>query len=189
MKALSSTLVTGLADTDGATDIFTTLGPILSCMRGRPVVLKRTLFPPDTTSGLWLDLPDMDIVAVRQDTADSEHEHVILGHEIWHMFHGQCKGQSSAGRAAARSQSEPTEVIREIVAQLVSSSNVLCDKEPADLQYAARTDFNVAEEIEAEMFGLHFGTELRSLSKDRRHPDRRHVAGRIEESLGRGPWN
>ncbi|WP_327411427.1 toxin-antitoxin system, toxin component (plasmid) [Streptomyces sp. NBC_01281] len=189
MKALSSTLVTGLAETADVTDIFTTLGPILSSMRGRPVVLKRTLFPPDTTSGLWLDLPDMDIVAVRQDTADSEHEHVILGHEIWHMFHGQCTGHTSAGRAAARSQSEPTEVIREIVAQLVSSSNVLCDKEPADLQYAARTDFNVAEEIEAEMFGLHFGTELRSLSKDRRHPDRRHVAGRIEESLGRGPWN
>ncbi|WP_406363789.1 toxin-antitoxin system, toxin component (plasmid) [Streptomyces sp. NBC_00715] len=189
MKALSSTLVTGLAHKDAASDVFTTLGPLLSDMRGRPVILKRTMFPPDTTSGLWLDLPDMDIVAVRQDTADTEHEHVILGHEIWHMFEGHCAAHTSAGRAAARSQAETAEVIREIVDQLLGSSDGLGDREPADLQFAARTDFDAAEEIEAEMFGLRFGTELRSVTKARRHPDRRHVAGRIEESLGRGPWN
>ncbi|MFD6294335.1 toxin-antitoxin system, toxin component [Streptomyces sp. NPDC060235] len=188
MKALSSTLVTALADKTGTCDVFTALGPLLSGMRGRPVVLKRTMFPPDTTSGLWLDLPDMDIVAVRQDTADTEHEHVILGHEIWHMFQGHCAAHTSAGPAAARSRAETAEVIREVVAQLLASGDGLGHWAPADLQYAARTDFDAAEEIEAEMFGLHFGTGLRSLSKNRRHPDRHHVAGRIEESLGCGPW-
>ncbi|MGC4987274.1 toxin-antitoxin system, toxin component [Streptomyces sp. DT193] len=190
MKALSSTLVTGLTEQDADVDeIFTALGPLLSTMRGRPVILKRTTFPPDTASGLWVDLPDMDILAVREDAADTDHAQVILGHEIWHMFQGHCTAHTSAGRAAARGQTEHAEAIHQVVQHLLASGDGrISGRAPSDLQYSARTDFDDDQEIEAEMFGLHFGTELRTFRRTRRRPDLHHVAGRIEDSLGRGPW-
>ncbi|MFG2440578.1 toxin-antitoxin system, toxin component [Streptomyces sp. NPDC048508] len=186
MKVLSAKLVTGLADAHA--EIFSSLGPLLSVMRGRPVILKRATFPPDTTSGLWLNLPDMDILAVREDTADTEHEQVILGHEIWHMFQGHCSTHTTTGQVAARGRT--AETISQVVQGLVSCGDGrLRGKDPLELQFAARTCFDDDQEVEAEMFGLHFGTELRTTRKSRRRPDLRHVAGRIEDSMGRGPWN
>ncbi|MFD0068797.1 toxin-antitoxin system, toxin component [Streptomyces sp. NPDC059944] len=189
MKSLSSTLVNGLSEQRIDDEIFTALSPLLSSMRGRPVVIKRTAFPPDTTSGLWLDLPDMDILAVREDTADTEHEQVILGHEIWHMVQGHSTVHTRAGRAAARGQAGNTKTIHHVVWHLMTSDDgLLSGLGAGDLQYAARTGFDDEQEIEAEMFGLRFGTELRAARKTRRRPDLHHVAGRIEDSLGRGPW-
>ncbi|MFD5814771.1 toxin-antitoxin system, toxin component [Streptomyces sp. NPDC127038] len=190
MKALSTRLLRGLAEQDtNGDEIFTALGPLLSTMRGRPVFLMRTTFPPDTASGMWVDLPDMDILAVREDAADTDHAQVILGHEIWHMVQGHCTAHTSAGRAAARARSGQDEAIHQVVRHLLASGDgPISGRALSDLQYAARTDFDAEQEIEAEYFGLHFGTELRAFRRTRRRPDLHGVAGRIEDSLGRGPW-
>jgi hypothetical protein len=190
MKALSATLIAGLAQAGSAADeIFTALGGILSDLRGRPVVLKRAPFPPNTASGLWLDLPDMDIVAVREDTANSEHEHVILGHEIWHMFKGHCAAHTSAGPAVARAHSDHAAAAEAVASRLVAVlDDRLGDLSSHDLRYAARTDFDQKDEAEAELFGLRLGTDLRAFRRTHRRPDLHQVAGRIEDSMGRGPW-
>lgn len=191
MKALSTKLVTALAQTHPADDdeSFTALGVVLSDLRGRPVVLKRAAFPPHTASGLWLDLPDMDVVAVREDTATSEHAHVIVGHEVWHMVQGHCGAHTSVGPAAARASSGHAAAVEDVVRLLLASGDThLNDLSQRDLKYAARTNFDAGHEAEAEMFGLRFGTDLRAFRRTHRRPDLHQVAGRIEDSLGRGPW-
>ncbi|MEV6532819.1 toxin-antitoxin system, toxin component [Streptomyces sp. NPDC051639] len=189
MKALSSRLVAGLAhaspDDDG---LFGSLETLLSDMRQRPVILKRTAFPPETASGLWVNLPDMDILAVREDTTDEGHAHVILGHEIWHMFQGHCAPHTSVGPAAARTQSGNSETVDRVARHILASDDGrLSTRAYGDLTGAARTGFDAAVEAEAELFGLRFGTDLRAVrSRTHRRPD--SVAGRIEESLSRGLW-
>lgn len=190
MKELSAELLTRLADAAPGDDeeMFTALGKILTDLRSRPVVLKRTPFPPGTASGLWLDLEDMDIIAVRDDAANSEHEHVILGHEIWHMFEGHCGVHTPVGRAAARS-SIPNAAVDDVVRQIAASRDERLPHLGApQLSYAARTGFDNKNEAEAELFGLRLGTELRTFRKSRRRADLGRVAGRIEDSLGRGLW-
>jgi hypothetical protein len=191
MKELSAELLARLAGAAPGDDeeIFTALGDILTDLRRRPVVLKRTPFPPGIASGLWLDLEDMDIIAVRDDAANSEHEHVILGHEVWHMFEGHCGIHTPAGRAAARSHSPHTAAVEDVVRQIAASSDEGLPRLSApQLSYAARTGFDNKNEAEAELFGLRLGTELRTFRTSRRRADLGQVAGRIEDSLGRGLW-
>ncbi|MEU1457815.1 toxin-antitoxin system, toxin component [Streptomyces avermitilis] len=191
MKGLSTELLTRVALAAPGDDeaIFTALGAILTDMRGRPVVLKRTAFPPDTASGLWLDLQDMDIIAVRDDTTNSEHEHVILGHEIWHMFEGHCGVHTPAGRASARADATHPSAVADVVTQLLATGDErLHNLSAPQLSYAARTHFDNRHEAEAEMFGLRLGTDLRTFRESNRRADLGQVAGRIEESLGRGLW-
>ena len=191
MKELSAKLLARLAAAAPSDDeeIFTALGEILTDLRGRPVVLKRTAFPIETASGLWIDLEDMDIIAVRDDAANSEHEHVILGHEIWHMFEGHCGVHTPAGRAAARSHPPHAAAVDDVAQQIAASRD---ERLPAlsapQLSYAARTGFDNKNEGEAELFGLRLGTELRAFRESRRRADLGQVAGRIEDSLGRGLW-
>jgi hypothetical protein len=193
MNELSEELITGLAHTapcDDVEGIFDGLGRVVSEMRGRPVILKTTHFPPHTASGLWLDLPDMDIVAVREDAADSQHALVIAGHEIWHMFEGHCSAHTSVGPAAARAQSAPRAEAVEYVVNLLlaSADDRLSDLDQRGLKYAARTNFTEQHEAEAELFGLQFATDLRELRRSRRRLNRDELAGRIADSLGRGLW-
>ncbi|MGW1256680.1 toxin-antitoxin system, toxin component [Streptomyces sp. NPDC002513] len=191
MKELSAGLLTrlGRASPGDDDEIFTALGGILTGLRGRPVVLKRTAFPPGTASGLWLDLEDMDIVAVRDDTTNSEHEHVILGHEIWHMFEGHCGAHTPAGRAAARAHSFHAGAVDDVVRRLLASHDAqLGGLGASQLGVAARTGFDDRHEAEAEMFGLRLGTDLRTFRRTHWRADLGQVAGRIEDSLGRGLW-
>ncbi|MGW2935632.1 toxin-antitoxin system, toxin component [Streptomyces sp. NPDC001156] len=189
MKELSTALLTRLAQAVPRDDeeMFTELGRVLTDLRGRPVVLKRTTFPPGTASGLWLDLEDMDVIAVRDDTTNSEHEHVILGHEIWHMFEGHCGAHSPAGRAAARAHAAHDGVVDDVVKQLLVARDAKLDGLGAPgLGYAARTRFDEKHEAEAEMFGLRLGTDLRIFRRTHWRADVGQVAARIEDSLGRG---
>ncbi|NGO47218.1 toxin-antitoxin system, toxin component [Streptomyces ureilyticus] len=191
METLSAQLIAGVAqmapgDDDG---ILTALSQVLGAMRGRPVILKREDFPLDSVSGLWLDMADMDIIAVRRDAVDSQHELVILGHEIWHMTQGHCTAHTKAGPAAARGHSSTAGAVDHVVARLLASPDgQLGDLSPRELHYAARTDFHAEDEAEAELFGLKLATAMREHRRIHRRPDLRHVAGRIENSLGRGPW-
>ncbi|GAA3776886.1 toxin-antitoxin system, toxin component [Streptomyces chiangmaiensis] len=189
MKELSAALLTRLAQAVPRDDdeMFAELGRVLTDLRGRPVVLKRTAFPPGTASGLWLDLEDMDVIAVRDDTTNNEHEHVILGHEIWHMFEGHCGAHSPAGRTAVRADAARTGVVDEVVKRLLGSRDERLDVVGAPrLGYAARTRFDEKHEAEAEMFGLRLGTDLRIFRRTHWRADVGQVAARIEDSLGRG---
>jgi|GEM_PF-2634239 len=189
MKELSAVLLTRLAQAVPRDDdeMFAELGRVLTDLRGRPVVLKRTAFPPGTASGLWLELEDMDVIAVRDDTTNSEHEHVILGHEIWHMFEGHCGTNSPAGRTAARADAARTGAVDEVVKLLLGSRDERLDVVGAPrLGFAARTRFDEKHEAEAEMFGLRLGTDLRIFRRTHWRTDVGQVAARIADSLGRG---
>jgi hypothetical protein len=171
-------------DVDG---IFAALGRVLSEIRGRRVVLRQETFPPHTASGLWLDLHDMDIVVVRKDAADTNHALVIAGHEIWHMVSGHCSARTSAGPTAARGHALSADAIESVVKLLLASADDRMS-DAGQLKYAARTDFTQQHEAEAELFGLKFATDLRELRRHHQRPDLDELAGRIADSLGRGPW-
>jgi hypothetical protein len=176
MRRLSTRINEGLrlsqACIDG--DVLPAMAQSLTALRGRPVVIKRVEFPPDTASGLWLDLVDMDLIAVREDTTGPEHDAVIAGHEAWHMMQGHCEAITSLGPAAARAELA-TRVAGEELARIV-------------IGFAARTHFDKEHETQAELFGYRFATDLRTLRKEARRSRLGGVAGRIEGSLSKGPW-
>ncbi|GAA3384799.1 hypothetical protein GCM10017750_60700 [Streptomyces racemochromogenes] len=139
---------------------------------GRPIVLRFERFPSGlTTSGLWLNMDDYDIVVVEKYTTP-DHQLVILGHELWHMKAGHCTGHGG-GAADDAARSLP---------------------DASDLTYAsvaARSHYEDAQEIEAESFGLMLGDRCRPwlTGGDAAGAARRSdVAGRIGNALGyRGP--
>ncbi len=174
MRRLCGELVTELALPAPAepADLCAALCDGMSRRRGRPVRFHTAAFPPGTASGLWLDMADQDLVVVEERTAP-DHQLVILGHELWHMYAGHT-GQHVEGAAVA--------------ARLLSDT--------ADLQatvhtVAARTHFDLADEKDAESFGLLLASKCRTwlAGSPLRGPVKRDdLAGRIEASLGyRGP--
>ncbi|MCJ1676770.1 toxin-antitoxin system, toxin component [Streptomyces sp. APSN-46.1] len=152
--------------------LFRQLCDAMSARRGgRPIVLRFERFPSQlTTSGLWLDMADYDIVVVEKFTTP-DHQLVILGHELWHMQAGHSAPHGPGAVAAA--QSLPG---------------------GPDLTYAAvaaRSHHEDSEEIEAETFGLLLGDRCRAWLSGGGAPGsvrRDDVAGRIGNTLGyRGP--
>ncbi|MER6912018.1 hypothetical protein ABT354_10125 [Streptomyces sp. NPDC000594] len=134
-------------------EVFAALCAHLAERRGRPVVLRMVDFPPQTASGLYLDLADRDVICVQAGTPPV-HQLIIFGHEVWHMVAGhggRHEGhQAEAARLAAEDATapEPPAAAR--------------PGERAPVQHlAARTDFRETEENEAETFGLELGAHLR----------------------------
>ncbi|SEQ18225.1 hypothetical protein SAMN04487983_1003256 [Streptomyces sp. yr375] len=170
MRRLSGELVTELTLPAPAapTELYTALCAGMSRRRGRPVHFRMAAFPADTASGLWLDMADQDLVVIEERTAP-EHQLVILGHELWHMKAGHCSHHVEGAAVAAR---------------------LLTDG--ADLQatvrsVAARTRFDLADEKQAESFGLLLASKCRTWlagSSPRGRGQRDQLAGRIEASLG-----
>ncbi|WP_338674327.1 hypothetical protein V1460_15640 [Streptomyces sp. SCSIO 30461] len=100
-------------------------------------------FPPDTVSGLWLDLGDHEVVAVEKHTLPL-HQMVILGHELWHRKErGRGLPHPAAGDAAARLLAERW------------------DLGDAVAYAAARTDYDLEEERRAETFGRLLAAKFR----------------------------
>ena len=153
-------------------DLYTALCCAMSRRRGRPVQFRTAVFPPGTASGLWLDMAEQDLVVIEERTAP-DHQLVILGHELWHMKAGHCSHHVEGAAVAARLLSDTA------------------DLDATVLRVAARTRFDLADEKEAESFGLLLGSKCRSwlAGSTGRGPVRRDgLAGRIEASLGyRGP--
>ncbi|MFJ5260288.1 toxin-antitoxin system, toxin component [Streptomyces sp. NPDC088387] len=147
-------------------DLYTALCDAMSRRRGRPVHFRTAAFPQSAASGLWLDMADQDLVVVEERTAP-DHQLVILGHELWHMAAGHHGHHVEGATVAAR---------------------LLCDE--ADLRdavrsVAARTRFDLADEREAESFGLLLASKCRTwLAGSAQRGQRDHLAGRIEASLG-----
>ena len=147
-------------------DLYTELCEAMSRRRGRPVHFRTAAFPPDTASGLWLDMADQDLVVIEERTAP-DHQLVILGHELWHMKAGHCTHSIEGATVAARLLSDDAD-LRSTV-----------------LKVAARSRFDEADEQEAESFGLLLASKCRTwLADSSVRGQRDHLAGRIEASLG-----
>ncbi|GAA0923614.1 toxin [Streptomyces thermoalcalitolerans] len=110
--------------------LFAALVDSVGAWRGRPVVVRREVFPPHTASGLWLEGETQDVVVVDQRAA-VWHQIVIFCHEVWHMH------RRAAGADTAPVAGPPRPV-------------------------AARTDFSLADEQEADRFGMLMGRRLRT---------------------------
>ncbi|KIF05958.1 hypothetical protein PL81_10230 [Streptomyces sp. RSD-27] len=138
---------------------------------GCEVRLRFEEFPPDTVSGLMLDLGTMKVIVVERNTT-TLHQLVILAHEIWHMVMGDC---------GAHGIDAPT---HPIAARMLSGEIGL--REAVDvLAVAARTGFHEQEELDAENFGLKVGIAFRPfLENDAALVPGSGLAGRIQASLG-----
>ncbi|NEY34049.1 toxin-antitoxin system, toxin component [Streptomyces sp. PRKS01-65] len=148
--------------------LYTALCDAMSRRRGRPVRFRTAAFPAGTASGLWLDMADQDLVVIEERTAP-DHQLVILGHELWHMKAGHC-GHHVEGSAVA--------------ARLLHDD---ADLQAAVRAVAARSRFELADEKEAERFGLLLASKCRTWlagSSLRGPVQRDRLAGRIEASLG-----
>ncbi|GAA5213558.1 hypothetical protein GCM10023323_55030 [Streptomyces thinghirensis] len=156
------------------TELYAALCEAMSRRRGRPVLFRMAAFPPGTASGLWLDMADQDLVVVEERTAP-DHQLVILGHELWHMKAGHCGHHVEGATVAARlldadGADRDEEVLRATVRTV-----------------AARSRFDLADEKEAEAFGLLLASKCRTWldgSALRGPVQRDHLAGRIGASLG-----
>ncbi|MEU0006863.1 toxin-antitoxin system, toxin component [Streptomyces sp. NPDC006314] len=143
----------------------------MSGRRGRPVLFRTAVFPPGTASGLWLDLADRDLVVVEERTA-WEHQLVILGHELWHLQAGHHGHRVDGVGVATR---------------LLGDDTGGAALRAAGHRGAARTRFDVAEERQAETFGLLLASKCRARlagSAPRGPVTRDGVADRIKASLG-----
>ncbi|MFG2682502.1 toxin-antitoxin system, toxin component [Streptomyces sp. NPDC048392] len=155
-------------------ELYGALCETMSRRRGRPVLFRMAAFPPGTASGLWLDMTDRDLVVVEERTAPG-HQLVILGHELWHMQAGHgghdVEGTTVAARLPAGAGTDRDEEALRATVRAV----------------AARSRFDLADEREAEAFGLLLASKCRTWlggSSLRGPVQRDHLAGRIEASLG-----
>ncbi|CQR64233.1 toxin [Streptomyces leeuwenhoekii] len=112
--------------------LFEALVASVAAWRGRELVVRRETFPPHTASGLWLEGETQDIVVVDRRAA-VWHQIVILCHEVWHMNR---RGQQDPAPGPHTGD--------------------------APRPVAARTDFSLAEEQEADRFGMLMGRRLRT---------------------------
>lgn len=170
MRRLCGELVAELALPAPArpADLHAALCDAMSRRRGRPVLFRTAAFPPGTASGLWLDMAEQDLVVVEERTAP-DHQLVILGHELWHMKAGHCGHHVEGAGVAARLLHDDADLRATV------------------LKVAARTRFDLADEREAESFGLLLASKCRTWlarSAARGPVQRDRLAGRIETSLG-----
>ncbi|MFI2758612.1 toxin-antitoxin system, toxin component [Streptomyces echinatus] len=173
MRRLCNELVSGLTLPVPAPpdELCRALCEVMSRRRGRPVRFRTAVFPPGTASGLWLGLTDRDVVVVEERTAP-DHQLVILGHELWHMHADHCGLRLEGADAATRLLPDSTD-------QAALQATVR--------RVAARTRFDLAEERDAETFGLLLASKCRTWLPRSARPvpvQRDGVAGRIEASLG-----
>ncbi|MCD9875657.1 toxin-antitoxin system, toxin component [Streptomyces guryensis] len=150
--------------------VFSALCKAMSDRRGgRPVTLSIRPFPETiaSTTGLWLELPEQDVIVIEESLAP-DHQLVVVGHELWHMHAGHrghdLGGAAVAARAALRGEVDWPELVRHV---------------------AARSHSDTHDEVTAESFGLLLGSRLNTwlaLPGTTRTLD--DIARRINASLG-----
>ncbi|MFD9335422.1 toxin-antitoxin system, toxin component [Streptomyces sp. NPDC060028] len=119
---------------------------------GRPVEFRFAVFPPDTASGLWLELTERDLLVIEERTRP-EHQLVIACHELWHLDEGTCD-RHGPGMAVAARLTERHGSLAELLRSDAGLGTVV-------RQAAARADREDPAEIRAETFGLHLGKLLK----------------------------
>jgi hypothetical protein len=189
MRRLSARLVAALDLSDSEDDVIPGIRRAVEQVRGRPVRMHPVAFPPEIASGLWIDRTTHDVIAYERQT-DLEHQLVIIGHEVWHMFEGHCGSLTAHGPAASRAAEERVlGGVRHVVA-------AICEADPAELPLADQMDLGlhvalraddpsaVRHEEEAEYFGYRFATGVReAMAEARSLADPELLAGRIQVSM------
>lgn len=166
------------------------IGKALNEIRERTVLLRAIPFPPNLPSGLWVDQTHQDLIAY-EATATLEHQLVIIGHEVWHMFSGHCGSATPQGPAAQRAlDSHSADALREVMRVI---SDIDANGAPsvahmdASLHVALRSSRDGAHqevEAEAEFFGLQFATAVNSaVTEARTTADPTNLVGRIQASM------
>ncbi|MFF8960666.1 hypothetical protein [Streptomyces sp. NPDC014894] len=198
MRQLRDDLARALeqAAPNGPDEVFAALCARLGTARGRPVILRFVDFPPQTASGLYLDMTDRDVICVQANT-HPVHQLIIFGHEVWHMVAGHTGHHDSGPAAAARSGPAGAAAAARLMAGGApetgpeggpderAAGEAAGELESAVQHLAARTDFRQAQEAEAETFGLELGAHLRRwLERSPGAAPRSPVAQRIQDSLG-----
>ncbi|MGO4463589.1 toxin-antitoxin system, toxin component [Streptomyces sp. M-16] len=180
MRRLGADLLAGTRTT-GPADVAGIIGALCAAFErrraGRPVDFHFAPFPPDSASGLWLDLDDRDLIVIEAHTRP-EHQLVIACHELWHVEEGTSfdlgPGMTVAARLTGR---------HGCLAGLVESETGLAS---VIRQAAARADLGDPAEIRAETFGLHLGKLLRPYLQGPREERFPEAIERISTSLGWG---
>ncbi|MEU5191763.1 hypothetical protein AB0G83_32190 [Streptomyces klenkii] len=188
MRRLSGRLVAALELPDCGIGLLRTVGKAVEQVRGRPVRLHAVAFPPDVASGLWVNRATHDIIAYEMHT-DLEHQLVIIGHEVWHMFEGHCGSLTAHGAAASRALDKRTaSAVQELMASIpdINSTDISqSDQMDISLHVALRADtIAIRQEEEAELFGIRFATHMQAALDEARLPaDLGDLAGRIRASM------
>ncbi|MER7761123.1 toxin-antitoxin system, toxin component [Streptomyces sp. NPDC097619] len=149
---------------------------------GREVRLMLEPFPPDTVSGLWIDLGDHEVVAVEKNTLPL-HQMVILGHELWH------RKEAETGRAAAVPGGAGPAGATGGAGAAAAAARLLGDRwslGEAIAHVAARADHDPDEERRAERFGRLLAAKFLPFllgTRTSRPPDA--LVGRMRTALGR----
>ncbi|GGW60283.1 hypothetical protein GCM10010503_41960 [Streptomyces lucensis JCM 4490] len=189
MRRLSARLFAAVVAPDGDEDVVAAVGRAVEQVRGRPVRLHAVAFPPEIASGLWIDRASHDVIAYEENT-DLDHQLVIIGHEVWHMFEGHCGSLTGHGPAASRAgEGQMPGALRTVVASI-------CDADPAGPPSVEQTDTGlhvalraddpdvVRHEEEAEFFGYRFATGMKeALAEARSLADPELLADRIRVSM------
>ncbi|MFI8093590.1 toxin [Streptomyces sp. NPDC086080] len=133
----------------------------MSKRKNKPVVLLFREFPSEVpVSGLRLVMSDRSLIVIAAGMAPQA-QLVILGHELYHEEFDHCShampGLSAAARAVAPHTSSDT--IRRAAELVLASEQVPMD---AILAVAARSESAHTDEVDAETFGLWFGSEVRT---------------------------
>lgn len=201
MRRLGSRLLAALDVPDSDDTLLPAVGEAVTRVRGRPVRLHAVAFPPELASGLWIDRAGQDVIAYERNT-DLDHQLVIIGHEVWHMFEGHCGSLTAHGPAASRALGEGMpDALRELVAGICDDGSAGTPGEERmdlGLHVALRADAQaddpagdpagdpavVRQEEEAEFFGYRFATSVReALAEARSLADPERLEGRIQVSL------
>ncbi|WP_328928648.1 toxin-antitoxin system, toxin component [Streptomyces sp. NBC_00190] len=162
----------------GATGIIGALCAAYARRRGgRKVDFRFASFPPDTASGLWLEMDDRDLIVIEERTRP-EHQLVIACHELWHVDEGTCDSHGPGMAVAARLTGRHGDL-----AGLLRSDTGLST---VIRQAAARADHEDPAEIRAEIFGLHLGKLLKPYLPPPREEQFPEAIERIQTSLGWG---
>lgn len=191
MRHLSAQLVSNLQPPASEQDVIPAIGQALTRLRGRPVRLRKAALPPGIASGLWADRTSHDLIAYEENT-DPEHQLVITGHEAWHMFQGHCGSPTANGPAASRGQEKETATtLAELVAAISEADETAppsTARTDAALHFAARADARKAdEEVEAELFGFRFATDVQADLAQARSKSRSPTRGRASSMARRQP--
>ncbi|MEU9300021.1 toxin-antitoxin system, toxin component [Streptomyces sp. NPDC048269] len=180
MRGLANELLAGagLTPPAGATEIIGALCAAYARRRGgRKIDLRFVPFPPDTASGLWLEMDDRDLLVIEERTRP-EHQLVIASHELWHVDEGTCDSHGPGMAVTARLTGHHGDL-----AGLLRSDTGLST---VIRQAAARADHGDPAEIRAETFGLHLGKLLKPYLPPPREEQFPEAIERIKTSLGWG---
>lgn len=148
---------------------------------GRTLDFRFASFPPDTASGLWLEMDERDLLVIEERTRP-EHQLVIACHELWHVDEGTCDSHGPGMSVAARLTGRDGDGDGDLT-ELLRSDTGLTD---VIRQAAARADHGDPAEIRAEIFGLYLGKLLRPFLPPPREEQFPEAIERIKTSLGWG---